>query len=61
MRDIKMVEGCLGEGEAKLWKVLGSNGRVLRRFASATEAAEHGSGTGVDCKMKLGYTKHMEF
>ena len=26
IRDTDMVEGCLGEGEAKLWKVLDSNG-----------------------------------
>ena len=29
MRDTKMVEGCLGKGEVKLWKVLGGDGRVI--------------------------------
>ena len=63
MRDTDMGEGCLGEGEAKLWKVLGGDGGVLGWFALAAAAADHGGGTvvEVDCKLKLGDTQHMEF
>ena len=63
MRDTEMVEGCLGEGEAQLWKVLDSDGGVLGWFTSAAAVAEHGSSTvvEVDCELKLGDTQHMEF
>ena len=62
MRDTEMVEGCLGEGEAKLWKVLGRDGGVLGWFVSTVAGAEHGNGTvvEVECKLKLGDTQHME-
>ena len=43
-RDTDMVEGCLGEGEAKLWKMLGRNGGVLGWFVLTSATAEHGSG-----------------
>jgi hypothetical protein len=63
MRDTEMVEGCLGDGEAKLWKVLSAAGDIIGWFASAAEAEAHGSGTviEVDCKLKIGDTQHMEF
>ena len=32
MRDTEVMEGCLGNGEAKLWKVLGGEGGVLGWF-----------------------------
>ena len=32
MRYTEIVEGCLVKGEAKLWKVLGGDGRVLGWF-----------------------------
>ena len=62
MRGTEMVEGCLGEGEAKLWKVLGGDGGVLGWFVSTVAGAEHGNGTvvEVECKLKLGDTQHME-
>ena len=54
MTDTEMVERFLGEGEAKLWKLLGGNNGVLRWFASIAAAAEYRSGTvvEVDCKLK---------
>ena len=51
----------MGKGEAKLWKVLGGDGRVIGWFTSTVATAEHGSGTvvKVDFKLNLGDMQHM--
>jgi hypothetical protein len=67
MRDTTMVDGCLGDGDAMLWKVLDSDGQLLGWFPTAAAAAacsaEHDTSTvaAVDCKLKVGEVQTMEF
>jgi hypothetical protein len=67
MRDTEMVDGCLGDGDATLWKVLSSSGELLGWFPTAETATESSAGHGgstvveVDCKLQLGQVQTMEF